>query len=176
MVNFQIPLEDDQYKAIGLLAASAAMIDSFVAQNIWNALQLKNLVDDRALRPGITQLAGRAITTHINASPRLNILATLIEEIPNNPDADDLRSLIRRARGIYDKRDRIVHAEWWFGEDGKPIAAKFNAKGEVKPQHTDITPGLLEQWAAEAKKLLDDFSGIDQRQRDRAFFSPSPGK
>ena len=176
MAVFQIPLEDDQFKAIGLLTASAAMIDAFIARNIWNVLQLGRLTNDDALRPGIIHLAGRSITTHIGASPRINVLLSLIEAIPDVPDADELKSLIKRTRTTYDRRDRIVHAEWWFNDAGEAIAAKFHAKGEVTAQHTDITPNLLEQWAADAKKLLDDFSGLDQRQRDRAFFSPSPDR
>ena len=176
MTTFQIPLEDEQFKAIGLLTASAAMIDAFIARNIWNVLQLGRLTNDDALRPAVKQLAGRSITTHIGASPRINVLLSLIEAIPDVSDADELKTLIRRTRTTYDRRDRIIHAEWWFNDDGKPIAAKFHAKGEVRPQHTDIKPNLLEQWAADAKMLLDDFSDLDVRQRDRALPPSLPDK
>jgi len=141
------------------------MMDMLVEKIIWFMLKFYRLAEV----PKATQLIGVAVTAHINANARVDIMESLTEMVSQKDVKHKLKQLVRACHTHFDHRDHIAHSAWVFDRDGNPLAAKFRARGKVKSAHRSMSSGLLRQWADEAEKAMYELNGFHQWQRDNAF-------
>lgn len=158
----QLPLNETDILSIGRIVVATSMTDNTAARILWYLLQLHKTSDE----PHEFMAVGAAVTANMNATPRLNALESLTNLLYDKNHQGRLRKLVRWARKDYERRDHIVHAEWQFGKDGQPIAAKLGARSEVKPGRRSLSTKQLAEWAAHAERTMHAFSDHHQWQRD----------
>jgi hypothetical protein len=100
IVLWQLPISDDHLKSIGLVATSWGLLETAINFSIWTVL-------------GVTELQGRAITSNMSASQRINSLESIASaRLGDASHLNELKTIVRRIRDAQAKRNRLVHAEW----------------------------------------------------------------
>lgn len=100
IVLWQLPISDDHMKSLGMVATSWALLETAINFAIWTILE-------------ISELEGRAITSNMSASQRINSLEQIAGSKLNAPShLAELKSIIRRIGDAQAKRNKLLHAEW----------------------------------------------------------------
>lgn len=128
-------------RAIGLVAASSAQTESMVQMAICACL-------------GVDAEYGWAVTTHMNAPMRDNVLRSVAELRIDDLDAlDELDEILDAISDANNRRNDHVHGDWCRKEStGQVFIAKIKARGSVQ---ADLIPVSVDQIKADAQLIYD---------------------
>lgn len=145
MFRLHLPLDDDQLRAIGLVAARWSYLD----------YELELTVVEIA---GVSRSPGRALTMHMTTPLRLRVLAAMTQEFFNDATIEQVDKLIRRFKGVQTKRTAIIHGVWSVSPEG-PAAIMWRIKdAEIILQKDPMSAADITKVADEIQELIGDFS------------------
>jgi hypothetical protein len=145
-------LSDEMLAAIGLISTCSAQTESVIEAGISACLD-------------IDFEFGAAITTHMNARQRDDVLRAVAEiKIDNLDDLDELDRLLDQINAAFAERNAYVHRSWCqHPTNGKVYTVKTSARGRVE---TDLVP-------MELREILRDAQFIYQAGMDLQTFVPA---
>lgn len=128
-------------RAIGLVAASSAQTESMVQMAICGCL-------------GVDAEYGWAITTHMNATMRGQVLRSVAEIRINDLDAlDELDEILDAISAANLLRNDHVHNEWCiYPKTGQVFVVKMKARGRLE---SDLIPVSIDKIKADAQLIYD---------------------
>lgn len=153
-------LPDDILAAIGLIATCSAQTESVVEAGISACLD-------------IDFEFGAAVTTHMNAPQRDNVLRAVAEiKIDNLDDLDELDRLLDQINVAYAKRNAYVHRGWCqHPTNGKVFTVKTSARGRVE---TDLVGMNLADIRRDAQFIYQAGMDLQTFLIERGLFPKQP--
>lgn len=138
-------LPPEYLQAIGLVTACSAQTESIIEDAIGGCL-------------GIQSQYRMAVTTHMTAPLRDNVLRAVAEIRIDDPDAlDQLDAILDNIKTTIQKRHSAVHNMWGYSpSQDKVYTAHITARGSVKG---DLVHMKLENIKADALAIYD--AGMD---------------
>jgi hypothetical protein len=137
---FEMNLSKEDIHQAGRVAVWSSMLDTAMEVSIWLLLDLP--------RP-----EARRMTYPMEADQKRQWLELLAKSHRlSTAQRDSLTSILSNIRSALENRNRVVHALWHIGEDGKPWAAKYNTKGNLT-FHKRLDAPLIRPIAEENKQL-----------------------
>lgn len=135
-------------QTIGLVAACSAQTESIIEMAIAGCL-------------GIQSQYGMAVTTHMSAPLRDDVLRAVAELRIDDPDLlDELDAILDNIRVTMQKRHSTVHNQWGYSaRENAVYTADIKARGSVKG---DLIPMKLETIKADATAIYA--AGIELMQ------------
>lgn len=153
-------LPDEILAAIGLISTCSAQTESVVEAGISACLD-------------IDFEFGAAITTHMNAPQRDNVLRAVAEiKIDNLDDLDKLDRLLDQINAAFAKRNAYVHRGWCqHPTNGKVYTVKTSARGRVE---TDLVAMDLKEIRRDAQFIYQVGMDLQTFLMERDLFPKEP--
>lgn len=149
MFRLHLPLDDNQLKAIGLVAARWSYLD----------FELEQTVVEMA---GIAKSPGRALTMHMTTPLRLRVLAAMAHELFDDSTNKRIGRLIHRLKQLQTRRNSIIHGVWGISPEGS-TAIMWRIKGaEIVLQNEPLSADDISQIADDIHDLIGDFMEFNQ--------------
>jgi hypothetical protein len=141
-----VSLSDEYVQALGRVVGNAAAMEVELAFSIWRLL-------------GVDQLRGQAVTTKQSARKLIHMLSTLCHQRLPSERLTQIENLIRQARALSDRRNRLLHNP--FLEDGTQLTIRTR-KGRVVYENPGTNVETINALADDLKDfnaaLLDALS------------------
>jgi hypothetical protein len=148
-----VALTDSQLKAIGLVCHHWAVAESVLEHLIWAVFEL-DLV------------RGQALTTHIGAVTRTEIIAAALEGQDTQNDMAKISAEYNELRG---QRNLVVHATWAGTASDLGVALKRTAHGRVavaksywSAEDINALAEDIEEWVVETINYISRTFGWPQ--------------
>jgi hypothetical protein len=153
-------LPDEMLAAIGLISTCSSQTEGVVEAGISACLD-------------IDFEFGAAITTHMNAPQRDNVLRAVAEiKIDNLDDLDELDRLLDRINAAFAKRNAYVHRSWCqHPTNGKVYTVKTSARGRVE---TDLVAMDLKEIRRDAQFIYQAGMDLQTFLIERDLFPREP--
>jgi hypothetical protein len=85
---------------------------------------------------------------------------------------DELSTSLTNLKGIAEKRNQLIHGEWWFNvfKGGRLTIRGVRAgkKGATIKHLGTVSSDSLDQWAKQLDEIADSFDGIEYHLSARA--------
>lgn len=153
-------LPGEMLSAIGLISTCSAQTESVVEAGISACLD-------------IDFEFGAAITTHMNAPQRDNVLRAVAEiKIENLDDLDELDRLLDQINVAFAKRNAYVHRSWCQHPTSKKVyTVKTSARGRVE---TDLVAMDLTEIRRDAQFIYQAGMDLQTFLAERNLFPKQP--
>jgi hypothetical protein len=158
-----IPIPDHHYTAIGKVADAWSDLEFEIDRLIWHLLETN-------------QALGACVTSQmVSVHPRLTALGSLVRlwEV-GKPLLDELATLDGTARGLSDRRNRMIHDKrmiWWKTKE--VVRFQVSAKKELTFGPQPETIAELMEFRDTVLKLFERFAILSQKIRNETLSSPS---
>lgn len=117
-------------RAIGLVTAEWQHAEAAIESLIWTLAELDNK-------------AGYAVTTHLTADVKLNMLSALANEMLADTEREQVISLVGAMKQLKDSRNGIVHAMWLPSKNKANPATKNRTRGTPKAAKVRANKGKV---------------------------------
>jgi hypothetical protein len=114
----KVPLTDRQFSAVGKVVAEWALAENVLEHFVWVMIPTD-------------QKTGRAITTHMSAEQRCNLVQILSQEIPPDLQTDAIE-LVKRFDELRNERNQVAHNVWAGETSDLARGYKASARGTLR--------------------------------------------
>lgn len=107
------------------------------------------------------------VTAHTSFSQRVDIVATLCEELKNDyPHLSDYKKTLGKLKSIQKRRNKLAHhATGYDSKTGKITASSIKARGELKTNTEFISLNELKNISADMHEVFLDIHYLVTQQR-----------
>jgi hypothetical protein len=90
----------------------------------------------------------------------------------DDPNYAPIKAILDRIKEVANFRNSVVHALWHIGDDGVPLAVRFQRRGELKRSRLPAPIEKVREYTLEAINLAGSLETLAQSYRELTKLSP----